>query len=196
MKLELKIVDLLLRNKEKDFTIHEISNALKQYYSLVHRTVEKLSKDNIIVRKKTGKAYVCSLNLENEKTHVLLTLSEIERKEEFYSKNRELKLILEDLVNSLKETFRAKLYSIVLFGSYAKGTASKDSDIDILILAKNKAPIFRKIKDLYAKYGREINVIILTPKELEQQKQKEFVKEIIKNHYILYGSEKFILRFK
>src|SRR3989344_784491 len=196
MKLELKIVDLLLRNKEKDFTIHEISNALKQYYSLVHRTVEKLSKDNIIVRKKTGKAYVCSLNLENEKTHVLLTLSEIERKEEFYEKNKEIRLILEDLVDSLKEVFRTKLYSIVLFGSYAKGTASKDSDIDILILAKNKAPIFRKIKDLYAKYGREINVIILTPKELEQQKQKEFVKEIIKNHYILYGSEKFILRFK
>ena len=105
-------------------------------------------------------------------------------------------MILEDLVNSLKEIFRAKLDSVVLFGSYAKGTASKDSDIDILILAKNKAPIFREIKDLYAKYGREINVIILTPKELEQQKQKEFVKEIIKNHYILYGSEKFILRFK
>ena len=196
MKLELKIVDLLLRNKEKDFTIHEISKTLKQHYSLVHRFIEKLAKDNILVKKKIGKAYICSLNLENEKTHIILTLSEIERKEEFYSKNKEIRLILEDLVNSLKEVFRAKLDSVVLFGSYANGTASKDSDIDILILAKNKSSINKKIKELYAKYGREISVIMLTPRELEQQKQKEFVKEIIKNHYVLYGSEKFIRRFK
>ena len=70
MKLELKIVDLLLRNRDKDFTIHEIAEALKQHYSLVHRIIERLAKETVIVKKKTGKAYVCSLNLENEKTSV------------------------------------------------------------------------------------------------------------------------------
>lgn len=32
---------------------------------------------------------------------------------------------------------------------------------------------------------------MLTPEEFAQQRDKEFVKEIIRNHYILYGTEIF-----
>jgi len=187
MKLELKIVDLLNRNKEKEFTINEVAKSLDQHYSFVHRIIERLSEDNIIIKKKIGKSYACSLNMGNEKTTALLSLAEIERKEAFYQKNREIKLILENFIDLIKK----ETYSVILFGSYAKGTAVRDSDLDILIIVKNKILINKVIRELYAKYGKEINVIMLTLEEFAQQMDKEFVKEIIRNHYILYGTEIF-----
>ncbi|MFZ2970186.1 MAG: hypothetical protein WA063_03505, partial [Minisyncoccia bacterium] len=88
MKLELKIVDLLARNAEKRFVINEIAEALGEYYSFVHRTVGRLSKEGVIKKEKAGKSFLCSLNLENEKTLALIKLGEIEKKEEFYNANK------------------------------------------------------------------------------------------------------------
>ena len=110
---------------------------------------------------------------------------------EFYNKSRKLKLILEDFVSSVKEEFKGKLYSIVLFGSYAKDRAVKGSDIDVFILVKDKISADKIIREIYSKYGMEINVVMLDLKELEQQKNKEFFKEIISNHYIIYGTDRF-----
>ena len=81
---------------------------------------------------------------------------------------------------------------IVLFGSYTKGTATKISDIDILLVSKTKTGIDKTTKEIYAKYGKEINAIVMTSKDFKRQKDKALIKEIIKNHYILYGVEKFL----
>ena len=80
----------------------------------------------------------------------------------------------------------------MLFGSYAKGTATKESDIDILIVCKKKAEITRAIREIHAKYGKEIVPILITPIEFKKQKEKPIIKEVIKYHYILYGFEEFI----
>ena len=190
MKLELKIVDLLVRNRERKFTINEVAKSLKEYYSFVHRTVNKLAKEEVILKEKVGKSYICSINLNSEKTVALIQLSEIEKKNEFYTSNKELKLILEDFVKSAMPI--VKPISIVLFGSYAKKTATKDSDIDILLIIKSKAEIDKITKDIYAKYGKEINPILIPQNSLKKQKEMVIIKEIIKNHYILYGTWKFI----
>ena len=193
MRLELNIVNLLNKG---NFTIREISKALNEHYSLVHRIVNRLSKENILIKKQIGKAFVCSLNYDNEKTNALLSLSEIEKKEGFYLKNREIKLILQDFVNTLKKEFKENIKLIILFGSFAKNKATKNSDIDIFLLVKYKIPVDKTIKNFYAKYGKEINVIMLTLKELKQQKDKELINEVRANHIILYGTNEFAERFK
>jgi len=190
MKIELKIIDFLARNIDKKFTMNEIAKQVNEYYSFVHRTINKLNKDKVIAKAKAGKAYLCSLNLENEKTLTLIQLSEIEKRNEFYDKNKELKLILEDFIDSMESKFN--ILSIVLFGSYSKGNATKESDIDILLLSKSSINIGKKIKDMYAKYGKEINPILMTINDFKKQKDKALIKEIINNHYILYGVENFI----
>lgn len=189
MKIELRIVDLLARNQEKRFTINEIAKELKQYYSFVNKVVMRLGKENIIIINKTGKAYLCSLNLNEEKTFALLSLSEIEKRDEFYKTNKKLKLILEDFTNSIKKD---NTITIILFGSHAKGIPTKKSDIDLLLVSANKFPVEKIIREIYAKYGMEINVTVLTEREFKSQKTKEIIKEIIKNHYVLYGAEKFV----
>ncbi|MFH1072063.1 MAG: nucleotidyltransferase domain-containing protein [Nanoarchaeota archaeon] len=190
MKIELKIVDLLARNPDKRFTINEISKFTEEYYSFVHRTVSRLTKDEVITKARAGKAYLCSLNLDNEKTLTLIQLSELEKKSELYTKNKELKLILEDFIQSVKTNLNT--LSVVLFGSYSKGTATKESDIDIMLIGKNNMSTEKIAKEIYAKYGKELNPIIMTPGDFKKQKDKTIIKEVISNHHILYGVEDFV----
>ncbi|MBI2675716.1 MAG: nucleotidyltransferase domain-containing protein [Candidatus Aenigmarchaeota archaeon] len=190
MDLELRIVDLLARNPGRKFTINEIARELEEYYSFVHRTAGRLAKDDVIDKSRVGKSYICSLNMENEKTLALMVLGEIEKKDEFYGRNRELGLMLEDLVKSLST--QPGVDAIVLFGSYAKGAATKESDVDILVVAGRKAEIGRTAKEMYAKYGKEINPVIITSQEFRKQKEKAIIKEIISGHCVLYGAKNFV----
>lgn len=191
MNLELKIVDLLARNHEKGFTINEVAKELKQFYSFANRVVNRLAKDKVINITKIGRAHQCTLNLNSEKTRALIVLAEIEKKEELYGANKRLKLILEDFISSAKG-LKNNVLTIVLFGSYAKGTAAEKSDIDILIIVKKHFPTEKITREIYAKYSAEISPILLTEKEFREQKNKEVIKEIIKNHCVLLGAENFI----
>jgi len=190
MKLELEIVDLLARNKEKNFSINEIAKTLGAYYSFVHKTVNKLTKDKVIKKSKAGKSHLCSLNLDNEKTATLIQMGEIEKREKFYNANKELKLILDDFVKSALDC--NNISAIVLFGSYSKGIAMKESDIDILIISRGKIDVEKITKEIYAKYGKEINAIILTQNDFKKQKNEPAIKELIKDHHVLYGAENFV----
>ncbi len=169
MKLELKIVDLLARNEEKKLTINAIAKSLRGHYSLVHRTVSRLTEERVVQKTKVGNSYICSINKDDDKARALLQLSEIEKRNEFYTANKELKLVLEDLVKSLSQKSNAS--SIILFGSYAKGTAIKESDIDILLLSKKNKKTEKTAKEIYAKYGREVNIITITPEKAKKQKE-------------------------
>ena len=190
MKIELKIIDLLAKDISKKFTINEIAKATKEYYSFVHKTIGKLTKDGVITKTKAGKAFLCSLNLDNERTLTMLQLSEIGKKADIFKKNKELRLVLEDFVNSLEP--KSSILSVVLFGSYAKGNATKESDIDILLLTKSSLNVEKATKEIYAKYGKEINPVMMNSNDFKKQKEKALIKEIISNHFILYGVENFI----
>ena len=191
MKIELKIIDFLARNMDKRFTINEIAKSTGGYCSFVHRTVNRLFKEGIIAKTKAGKAYLCTLNLENEKTLALMHLSEIEKKSEFYERDKELGIMLEDFASSLKP--KPSILSIVLFGSYAKGTAAEESDIDILLLvAKGGLNTEKVARDIYAKYGKEISPIVMTMSDFRKQKDKALIKEIASSHYVLHGADNFV----
>lgn len=192
LRLELKIIDLMGKNLEKNFTINEIARTLDETYSFVNRVVNKMIKNKIVSIEKIGKAHLCSLNLENDRTNALMHLNEVRKKEEFYNKNKKIKLILEDFLEMLKLKFKENLIFVVVFGSYAKATATKESDIDILIVCKKKVEITKVIREIHAKYGKEILPILVSLLELNKQKEKLIIKEITKYHYVLYGFGDFI----
>ncbi len=56
--------------------------------------------------------------------------------------------IAEELVLELKDKFKINLHSVILFGSYAKGTAQSYSDIDILIILNKKFANWIERRDL------------------------------------------------
>jgi predicted nucleotidyltransferase len=58
------------------------------------------------------------------------------------------KKLSEKIVSELKDIFQSDLHSVILFGSYAKGTAQEYSDIDILIILNRKFANWMERRDL------------------------------------------------
>ena len=69
----------------------------------------------------------------------------------------------------------------MLFCSYAKGLAKKDSDIDIYIETKNRN-VKKSIEDIHSKISVKIGIFDI---------KSLLIKEIIKDHIIIKGIEVF-----
>ena len=108
----------------------------------------------------------------------------------------EINNILKDLINSLKAS---DPYKIILFGSYANGNETEDSDIDLMVILDNndvsKTYEERQNKKLYIrKLVRELNykmpldILVYSNEELKKIKEygNYFIDEIEKTGKIIY----------
>ncbi len=91
--------------------------------------------------------------------------------------------IIKLISKKLKEDYHAE--SVILYGSYALGNASRDSDIDLLIIAPAKERYFErmaKVRGLIREFrnGLPISPIVLTPEEVREKKEirDPFIAEI------------------
>src|SRR3989338_3481924 len=133
----LKIVSLLRKNLGKEFTILEISKLLKIVYRPAYNHIAELEKIKAITTTKVGSAKQCSLNLENARSLHFLQEIDLARKEELSQSNQKLNSILNEIILQITTRITSSLHSIILFGSYAKGSATKSSDIDLLFIVSN-----------------------------------------------------------
>jgi len=81
---------------------------------------------------------------------------------------------------------------IILFGSYASGNPSEDSDLDILIIKEMRMPRYkrsRQVKKHLRGMKIPIDVIVYTKKEIKKWENTEtaFINQAIKQGKILYG---------
>ena len=84
---------------------------------------------------------------------------------------------------------------VILFGSYADGSADEDSDIDLLIIKGTTEQFLKRlnhVRRLVAGMHRRIpfDPIILTPEELEQRLQigDQFIAGILERGKVLYAA--------
>ena len=104
--------------------------------------------------------------------------------------------VIEKLVNSLKPSHPNK---IILFGSHAKGTASPESDVDLMVILDNddvaKTYEERINQELFiSKLVREINyetaldILVYSKEEFRLLKERgnSFLNEIEKSGKIIY----------
>jgi uncharacterized protein len=78
---------------------------------------------------------------------------------------------IDELVTRIVERFRPE--KIILFGSYARGTAGEDSDADILVVMPVKGSKRKKATEIdIALVGLDlpVDVIVVTPEELDRNK--------------------------
>ena len=198
-KTLLKIIGLMRKDLDKGLTILEISKQLKIGYRPAYNHIIQMGKERIIQIDKIGSAKQCKLNFSSPKTRHLLENLDIERKEELYKENPKLKLI-DNLISKLTENFMSEIQSIVLFGSYARGTATKQSDIDLFFIVSDikdknlRESIERESASYQYSHNIRISPLITDIEEFKKMlkaKELNVGKEVKEYGISLYGYELF-----
>ncbi|MFH1359012.1 MAG: nucleotidyltransferase domain-containing protein [archaeon] len=169
---ELKVVSLFSANYKIRFYLREISKLLKLPLKTCQDVLLKLENNKILKSKTEGKNKYFFLNLENIKTKLYLLQAEIYKTDLFLNKYPQLKIFLK----SLKTTI-----PIIVFGSFAKFTSDKYSDLDLLIITN------KKIELPYYLLPYKIHDINISENTFIKSlnKGEELIKEVEENHIIL-----------
>ena len=63
---------------------------------------------------------------------------------------------------------------VILFGSYARGDASEDSDVDLLVVEtelRDKAAEYLQLKSSVGRIGVGVDLIVMSDQEFERRRQ-------------------------
>src|SRR3972149_12186978 len=87
-------------------------------------------------------------------------------------KDKRIRKIIAEVVEKIKNEYKPE--KIILFGSYAYGTPTEDSDIDLFIVKetdKRHLDRFVEVRELIYKPENDISIqpLVYTPKEIEKR---------------------------
>lgn len=189
---KLKILKFIYENE--DAYLLTISRELKIHPFSLKRTIDNLIKNKILEPKKIGKTIRLGINPTFRDYGGLLY--EIE-KYKAETKNKALKRIIKNI--RLHFADDKDILSCVLFGSYARGAQTKESDVDLLFLTRNrraKNNIVKKCSELSSALNVDITPVILTEKEflISVEEKDPAMISLLKpiQRLIVFGVENFL----
>jgi uncharacterized protein len=107
-------------------------------------------------------------------------------------KDKRIRKIIAEVVERIKTEYQPE--KIILFGSYAYGTPTEDSDIDLFIVketGKRRVDRFVEVSPLVENpdYHIPISPLVYTPKEVSNRLAlgDDFVKEVLSKGEVLYA---------
>ncbi len=178
------ILKLLIGRNSEKFSINQISKLRKINYKTAYLSVKKLEKLQLVKAEKLGNTTNCSFGF---KSHPLTYEAEISRRDNFFIGRKDFVILYRQLLN-VKNPF----FCVLLFGSYAKGTQSKGSDIDIAIISSED--VFKQVQKEISILPLKLHLLPFTPEEFTASlKTTEFnvCHEIKKNNIIIAGIESY-----
>jgi len=169
---ELEVISLFRCNYKAKLYLREISRRSGLPLKTCQKTLSHLEKAKVLKAHIEGRNKYFSLNLENIKTKSYLQQAEIYQTDRFVEKYPQFKIFLKELRTTVP---------IIVFGSFAKFTADKNSDLDLLIISN------REIVLPFHLLPFKPHQITMTEKTFIKalEKHEELIKEIESNHIIL-----------
>lgn len=173
-----KVVLKLIKNK-KPYSIRDLAKEAHIGVSTAKTCLDYLHNEDFLKKKVIGNTYQFTLknNFLTKQLKILFSLSEISKS---------------DLTKELIKKYPSIL-TILIYGSVAKGEDAKNSDIDLLIISREKI----KLVPLKAerKLNRELTIIVYTISEWREKAKidKIFYDNIIANNLILYGEKPMVI---
>ena len=168
---KLEIVKILLKGKKH---VRQIAREIGTNHMTISRRMQELFRDNVVDFEQEGKnkTYFLKKTIE-ARAYVLMT--------EQYKLIQTLKKypLLQIVIERIREDKQVRL--AILFGSYAKELARKDSDIDVYIETKD-----RELKKKLSLIDTRLSIKIG-----KYDKMSNLIKEIDKNHVIIKGNEEY-----
>lgn len=169
---ELEIMSLYRLNYKARFYLREISKLSNLPLKTCHATLRNLETAKLLKSKTEGKNKYFSLNMENIKSKYYLHQAELYQTLQFIEKYPPIQTFLK----SLKTTA-----VVVVFGSFARFKAGKNSDLDLLLITD------KEIEPPYHLLPYKPHPITLTKKSFLKATglQEDLIKEIEENHIII-----------
>ena len=180
------IIKFLVEHKNEELNIRNISEALKMDYKNVYSIIKRLEKILLVKIETFGQSSRVKLNAI---AHPLVFEAEFERRKEIL-KDKNLAVML----SNFKRAIKSKLYVLLLFGSYAKKTHTKSSDIDLMfICADGLEDAFEKdVNRVVSSMPLPLHPLVFSESQfigMINAKESNVGQEALKNNVILYGME-------
>lgn len=190
---ELKIVELLSKDLLSKRTIREIARMLdKKSYNWVFKAVQRLKFLGLVLVEAKGGSNLCSLNFDSTLCLTYLALIEQQKINQLPLKN------IKELLNAINIDF----FTFIVTGSYARGSQTKKSDLDIAIIVDNKNDV-KKAEVILENKGElmipKAHVFVFSKDEFLQmllEKGENYGKEASRNKIIIFGAENYYLILK
>jgi predicted nucleotidyltransferase len=170
-RVRVKLLSYLFFNKQSVF-IRQLSNTFKISPSIVKREMENLLLVGIVKK-------------ENN-------LFSLDKSCIFLDDLKSIFIKTDYLAGSLKKTIISdKIQVAFIFGSFAKGNFTNESDIDLLVIGTlSQKELFESVKFAEKETSRTINPILFEPKNFKKNIETGFIKDILNNKKIfLKGDE-------
>lgn len=83
---------------------------------------------------------------------------------------------------------------VILFGSYAKGIQTNDSDVDLIIISKTNLPKHKRSIEIRRLFYRKLipmDIKVYTPEEFEKERLNKFsfLNSVLKESKVLYDRQ-------
>jgi predicted nucleotidyltransferase/Trp operon repressor len=166
--------EVLLLLLKKEMHQRELSKQLNTSLTRIQSVLKDLQETNVVDYKKIGKNHIYFIK-KNLVSKTSLLNAENYKLIKLLRKHPSLETIFIKIIEKCNNE------TIILFGSYAKGKEKKGSDIDIYINTTNQK-LKQEIQNIYEPLSIKIGKF--NPNDL-------LIKEIIKNHIIIKGGEKY-----
>ncbi|RLG59804.1 MAG: hypothetical protein DRN95_01200 [Candidatus Hydrothermarchaeota archaeon] len=178
----LKILSLFTRGFNRGYYIREVHKLMGVSPRTAQIILEDLKSKGVIESETKGKIKVYHIK-KSETAKDYLILTEQYKKIVFLSSYRVIREIIEKIL--------PYIHGIALiFGSYAKYKAKEDSDLDILIVGSCD---YDKIEKIAKLYGIEVQIKGYPFEIFKKNISSDYlIKEVLKDHIVITGVEKFI----
>ena len=177
-KTGIKVLNALFENPLHEFKEIELISSAKTGKGAASGFVNHLIKRGIVICKRAGKTKMINLNLQNEQ--VLLLKSAFNR-----GKIEQMpKEILAEIM-MFKEKTEDISDMIIAFGSQIAGTSKEDSDLDLLVVAKNPKEVDKKRKEVEEMLGKRINLHLFEKDEISWDDL--FARNVLARGVIIHG---------
>jgi hypothetical protein len=188
-KTSVEILAFLSSKIRENFTVRQIAAGIGRDYRITYVMTMRLAKQKYIIAEKRRPVTYCRLSLKGNSA--LLAYIEAIRAGRFLAKQRDIEII----TNSLVERIASPFFTMMLFGSHVKGTASKRSDLDVLFVTPSKE-MEKEISSAVGSVARVSPVglhdVVLTVDEFTQllrQKNPNVAWEAVDNRIVPSGAE-------
>lgn len=193
-KAKHRILDCIYR--EKKIKISDLLKKARVSQKTGYRYIEEFLDAGVISEELKGKKPVLRFLRPNFKTEAGLLcfcLLEVEKRNEFFRTNKKLKAPFKQFVDDMRDIAETAL----IFGSFARGGQSKDSDIDVAVLADlgKRERIERDVERRLITLENRASVRIFDPDKFFKS-DDSLVLGMMEEHIILFGFWEWINRYK